>query len=93
MSCESPRSSQGAVAVSVTVNRGNGDNPRRFFVAEFAEGVNMQFLYAQPAVHSVTPSFGPKSGGTHVVVRGKDMAIGNTNLLAVDLADVGCSIQ
>ena len=94
VSCETPRHffPPAPVLINVTVSRGIGDNPRAF-IAEFEEGVPVEFQYAQPAVYNIMPPFGPKSGGTHLVISGKNFTIGNTNLLSVDLADISCSIQ
>lgn len=77
-------------AINVTVKRGTS-NTSPVFVAEFSEGVDTKFLYATPQVTSITPSFGPISGGTFVVINGTYLNIGNN--ASVRLANQDCAIQ
>ena len=48
------------------------------------------FTYAQPAVLSMFPSYGPQSGGTMVTIHGQALNIGNLSNTAVFLNGVPC---
>ena len=69
----------GIAIVVVTVSRIGGAN----------QGATTQFLFGQPRVYSVSPSYGPSAGGTIVRVRGEDLNIGNTECTTVTLLTTG----
>ena len=48
-----------------------------------------QFQFGQARVYSVSPSYGPAAGGTIVIIRGKDLNIGNTERTTVSLLATG----
>ena len=70
---------QGRVSVVVTIYRMGGADQNATF----------QFLFGQPRVYSVSPSYGPSAGGTMVRVRGEDLNIGNTERTTVSLVTTG----
>ncbi|XP_033744658.1 hepatocyte growth factor receptor-like [Pecten maximus] len=49
------------------------------------------FSYKMPMVANFTPSFGPMSGGTTVVIKGRDMDIGDNR--SVKIVNVPCTIK
>ena len=85
--CRTTQSLPGLVDIRITVRRG------RTFTAEFEEDVSSKFLYVVPELHSISPSYGSKSGGTLVAISGFALNISNVALTVVTLAGHECSLQ
>lgn len=88
MVCRTTESLPGLADIHITVRRGV-----RMFTAEFEESVSSKFLYAVPELHSISPSYGSKSGGTLVTISGSALNISNMALTVVRLAGYKCSLR
>ena len=51
------------------------------------------YFVEQPQLTGVDPEFGPKSGGIEVVVRGRNLNIGNTEETRIELNGIECDIR
>ena len=81
--------SEGPAKIVVTRHRTNTSR----LLAEFAEGVADTFTYAVPYLHSITPNYGPLSGGTLVKLVGSALNVSNTALTSVRVTGIPCKIQ
>ena len=60
--------------------------------ATFANSDYDSFNYVNPVVSDVSPSYGPKSGGTTIVLRGTALNIGNVASTSVKVGLFSCQI-
>lgn len=91
LSCVTSPSLSGQAKVVITVKRSSPTNTH--FTSVFAEGVSDTFVYATPHLNSMVPAYGPRSGGTLVVLTGSALNISNTLFTTVMLAGSPCIIQ
>ena len=81
--CETGKfSKSGKYMMVMSVKRGNETNL-----------ANGSYTVVQPTLSGVMPSFGPKSGGVPVTIRGSDLDIGNTEKTQVLLNGVDCMVH
>lgn len=86
--CISPRvSSAVRVPINITVVR------RSYVNISFANSNANTFSFVEPALGGVSPSYGPMSGGTSIVLRGIALNTGNLALTTVEMDQGTCSIQ
>ena len=90
--CKTSPHMQGPASITVIVRR-DGDRDHSTFTADFEEGVSSEFLFDVPEFHGISPSYGPRSGGTLVALTGTALNIGNTSLASVRLASKTCIVQ
>ena len=66
-------------SVVVTIKRTNG----------ILQSAMIGYSFLNPVIESVSPTFGPVSGGTNVRVRGRNLDIGNTEFTRVQFLNSG----
>ncbi|KAM9754115.1 plexin-B2b [Menidia menidia] len=54
---------------------------------------SMRFTYRDPILETVTPSKGPKAGGTRITIHGKLLDSGSKEDVQVTIGDVGCTVE
>ncbi|TMS39516.1 hypothetical protein L596_006026 [Steinernema carpocapsae] len=78
-----------SVRIVCIVESGTGTGPIRITIGKSGRRTvdsNSFYEFASPSVESISPTFGPVSGGTKITVRGRNLNIGsNTSVLLDDL--------
>lgn len=74
--------SEGSTSVELQIQNGNR-----------SWTIYSQFRYAIPSVDSVTPTYGPVSGGTLITISGNALNISSPQLATVIIAGAQCEIQ